>query len=175
MRILTHPVLDIHSINSDLETLNQWASQWAVSFSPAKSEHMIISKKLNGPNYGLIVLDGTVVNKVSSHSHLGMILTDTLSWEPHVNSRIKKAAPIMNLLLRISRITPRPVKECIYRTCIRPILEYGSMIYDNCPAYVLNKLEKSQRMAALACSGAYRDTSHLSLIGELGANTDQEA
>ena len=42
------------------------------------------------------------------------------------------------------------------------------MIYDNCPVFISHSIEQVQRRAALACTGAYRDTSHVSLLKELG-------
>jgi hypothetical protein len=80
---------------------------------------------------------------------------------------LASVAPTLNTLVRCSRIIPRIVKENIYKTFIRPVLEYGCTIYDNCPLYVSNYLEISQRSAALACTGAYKDTSHTALMQEL--------
>ena len=168
MKIVSDPIVDIQTINSDLDALNYWAQQWAVSFSPTKSENMVITKKVNRPIYGPVLLDDIVVTKVTSHSHLGMTFTENLSWEVHIRNRIKKTAPTMNVLVRTSRILPRPVKEVIYRTFIRPVLEYGCMVYDNCQAFISHTLEQCQRTAALACTGAYRDTSHSKLLSELG-------
>jgi hypothetical protein len=45
MRIVNEPEQDTHLLNADLEVLNQWANQWAVIFSPAKSEQLIISSR----------------------------------------------------------------------------------------------------------------------------------
>ena len=42
------------------------------------------------------------------------------------------------------------------------------MIYDNCPAFISDSTEQVQRRAALTCTGAYHDTSHVSLLKELG-------
>jgi len=42
------------------------------------------------------------------------------------------------------------------------------MIYDNCPTFVAHSIEQVQRRAALACTGAYRDTIHAILLKELG-------
>ena len=168
MRVITDPAQDIRTVNNDLENLNKWAQQWAISFSPSKSEHMIISKRTNHIHYDQIVLDSTVVERVARHSHLGLVITETMSWEPHIRSRIEKAAPTLNLLVRNTVLLPRHVKETIYKTFIRPVLEYGCVIYDNCPSFVSHLLEHSQRTAGLACTGAYRDTSHSSLLNELG-------
>ena len=39
------------------------------------------------------------------------------------------------------------------------------LVYGNCPAVLLHLIERTQR---LACTGAYRDTSHVTLLNELG-------
>jgi hypothetical protein len=51
---------------------------------------------------------------------------------------------------------------------IRPVLEYGNILYDNCTLHQSEKLESIQRKAALICSGAYRHTEHKTLLSELG-------
>ena len=56
MKILSDPIVDFQTINSDLDTLNYWAKQWAVSFSPTKSENMVITKKVNHPIYDPVLM-----------------------------------------------------------------------------------------------------------------------
>ena len=85
-------------------------------------------------------MDGIKINRVSERSHLGLVFTETFKWEVHINSRIKKAGPTLNMLIRLSNNMPRIVKENIYRTFIRPIIEYGCIIYDNCPAFISHSL-----------------------------------
>jgi hypothetical protein len=167
MRVVTDPLEDTRIMNNDLELLNAWSKQWAVTFSPAKSHQLIVTRKMAKLNYAKLQLDGTDIKRVQSHRHLGMIFTENFSWEDHIRDRVSKASPTLNTLVRCSRIIPRIVKENIYKTFIRPILEYGCTIYDNCPIYVSNYLERTQRSAALACTGAYKDTSHAELLHEL--------
>lgn len=50
---------------------------------------------------------------------------------------------------------------------IRPILEYGSIIFDNCSMSDKLKLEKCQRQAAIICTGAMRRTETETLLKEL--------
>ena len=50
---------------------------------------------------------------------------------------------------------------------IRPVLEYGSIIFDNCTAQDSIKLENCQRHAALICTGAMRRTETDLLLREL--------
>ena len=168
MRVITDPLRDTMIMNDDLELLNQWAKQWAITFSPAKSEQLIISKKLDRVNYRPLKMGNAKIKRVAQHSHLGVIFNENCTWDAHIRSRINKAAPALNMLIRNSRQTPRQVKENIYRSFIRPVLEYGCTVYDNCPAVLSHLIERTQRQAAIACTGAYRDTSHVTLLNELG-------
>ena len=59
MKIMADPMVNLHTINSDLHALHYWAQQWAVSFIPTKSENMYIAKKVNRPIYGPVLLDDT--------------------------------------------------------------------------------------------------------------------
>ena len=94
------PIRPDRTINSDLDTLNYLAQQWAVSFSPTKSENMVITKKVNRSIYGPVLLDDIVVTKETSHNHLGMTFTENMSWDVHTRNRIKKTTPTMNVLVR---------------------------------------------------------------------------
>ena len=49
--------------------------------------------------------------------------------------------------------------EKLFTCRIRPIIEYGNFIYDNCPKYLSNRLEQLQMEAARICTGAMRQTS----------------
>ena len=59
-------------------------------------------------------------------------------------------------------------KGTIYKSFIRPKLEYASILFDSCSKILSDKLESVQRQAALTCSGAYRRTKHVSLLDEMG-------
>ena len=50
---------------------------------------------------------------------------------------------------------------------IRPVLEYGDILFDNLPKSLSNQIEKIQRRAAIACTRSYKHTSYKSLLHEL--------
>ena len=50
---------------------------------------------------------------------------------------------------------------------IRPIIEYGSLLYNNCSLHDSNRIEGVQRKAALLCTGAIRRTESKKLMTEL--------
>ena len=91
-----------------------------------------------------------------------------MTWDMHIDKITTKASQRVTNLNRIKFNLPRPALEKIYLTMIRPVLEYGNIIYTNLPDRLNDKLEAVQRRAALACTGAYRHTSNDKLLHELG-------
>ena len=76
-------------MNNDLELLNAWSKQWAVTFSPVKSHQLIVTRKMAKLNYAKLQLDGTDIKRVQSHRHLGMIFTENFSWEDHIRDSLQ--------------------------------------------------------------------------------------
>jgi hypothetical protein len=91
-----------------------------------------------------------------------------MSWQNHIDKITKKASKRVAILSRIRHTLPRSALERVYISMIRPVLEDGNTIYDNCTLSQSEQLESVQRKAAIICSGAYRHTEHRTLISELG-------
>ena len=47
--IVEDPLAAAGSLNTDLDRISQWAATWLVSFNPAKTESLFISRKVNRP------------------------------------------------------------------------------------------------------------------------------
>jgi hypothetical protein len=129
---------------------------------------MIISRKVQTVAYEPIQFGETELIKVPEHCHLGCVNTQNMSWDSHIRNNIKKAAPRVNLLKRCASKVPRSCKINIYKTFIRPLLEYGCVLFDNCSENLSQLLEKTQRNVAIICTRAYSATSHINLLKELG-------
>jgi hypothetical protein len=86
------PSTTADAINEDLEALNQWSNRWLVKFSPPKTEELIVSNKRNKPRHPVLYLDGTPVKRVNSHKHLGVTITNNLSWNEHIKEIEDKAS-----------------------------------------------------------------------------------
>ena len=169
---LLEPVADprtsIAKLNSDLNKLSTWAKQWLVNFNPTKTKFMLFSKKLNITAYNQLYLDGEILSRVKFHCQLGIIFNENMTWDNHVREKCNIAMKRVTLLKRVALNVPRSTKLSIYLSFIRPILEYGSVLFDNCTAAMANMIENVQRQAALTITGAYTNTTHIQLLKELG-------
>ena len=72
---------------------------------------------------------------------------------------------------RLKFVLDRKSLETIYISFIRPILEYGNEIWDNCQQYEKDDLEKIQIEAARIATGTTKLVSIASLYSEIGWNS----
>ena len=174
LKPITDPDQSIQDINSDLQLLKDWSEQWLVNFNPTKTKYMIFTKKLQKVNYKALYLGEQKIDKVSNHKQLGITFADDLSWDNHINQICTKASTKIDAIKRLpSNISPL-TKLNIYTTFIRPLLEYGSVLYDSCTDILSDKLEHVQRQALLAITRAYKHTPQSNLLSELGLESLQE-
>ena len=129
---------------------------------------MLITNKKKRPTLQPIYLNNTIITEVASHCNLGLHISNKLNWDDHVNSVIAKASKKLSIISRYRTRLPRPVLESLYLTMVRPIIEYGNVIYDSMSLSLGQSLEKLQRRAAIICTGAYRHTETQTLLQEVG-------
>ena len=165
---IADPATSMTKVNSDLDKLARWASQWLVNFNPTKTKYLIFSKRTSIPIYPDLYLDGKKLSKVNAHCHLGLTLSDNMCWDKHIREKCTKALKRVTLLKRIGLKVPATTKRDIYISFIRPLLEYASVIYDNCSTHMSDMLENVQRQAAITITGAYNNTNHGRLLKETG-------
>ena len=88
---------------------------------------------------------------------------------PSVKEKITKANKGIGKIKKLSNTLPRDALPTIYKSFVRPYLDYGDIIYDQPQnESFCNKLENIQYNAALAITRAIRGTSKTKLYKELG-------
>lgn len=90
-------------------------------------------------------LDGTQLKRVSQYKYLGVILTKNLSWTNHIEYISGKALKKLGYLRRTLAQSPRDTKLLLYKTLIRPILEYASVVwypYKQCDLKILDSVQR---------------------------------
>ena len=138
-----------------------------MAFNVTKTKYMVVSQR-NRTVYPAPSLSHTPLEKVSSYTQLGLTFDETLSWENHINQLVLKANKKIDMIWRMSNHLTRLCVENIYNYYIRPVLDYGSIIYDNCNKQLKDKLEDIQRRTGIACTRAFCRMPTKSLLHELG-------
>ena len=164
--IFSDPVESAARIIRDLMRIYAWGVLWNVLFNPVKTNYMIVTNRFIA--YPTLYFNKIPVDYTNSHSHLGLVLTPSMSWGEHINKCVIKSSHRVNLLSRVKYKLPRFSLSSTYKTLVRPIIEYLNVIYDNCTMNESMELEKVQRRAALVFTWAYRHTKTELLLAELG-------
>ena len=77
--------------------------------------------------------------EVVSHKHLGIHFTSDCTWHQHIEYIKQKAGLRINIMRKLKFKLDRKALETFYLVFIRPILEYGDVIWDNCTQYENNE------------------------------------
>ena len=98
-----------------------------------------------------------------------MFLDSKLDFKKHMQNVLNNVSKTIGLLRKLQKILPRPLLITIYKSFIRPHLDYGDIIYDQVYNVCIHpKLESIQYNVALAITGAIRGTSREKLYHKLG-------
>ncbi len=73
-----------------------------------------------------------------------LLFTPNLSWTKHIAAIATKANRRLGVIKKYKYTLSRKTLQIGYITFIRPILEYGDVIYDACSIEDTTKLEKVQ-------------------------------
>ena len=98
-----------------------------------------------------------------------LVLDNKLTFKKHIKDKLNKAYFGVGKIKRLRDILPRDSLVTIYKSFIRPHLDYGDVIYDqpNNDSFS-DKIEQLQYKACLAITGAIQGTSRECLYNELG-------
>ncbi len=160
-------------IRRDLERISKWSKQWKIKLNPDKTERLIISRKKN-KTIPQLDMDGIEVKTVSNHKHLGLIIQGNGKWTNQIKETVSKAKQRIDILRGLMYKLDRITLEKLYTTYIRPLLEYGNVVWTNCNEAEKRLLEKTQLDAAKIITGAVKGTSHYKIYKECHWKTLQE-
>ena len=148
-----------------------------MSFNPdpsTQAQEVIFSRKTKKEYHLPLAFNNNNVSETNSQKHLGVVLDNRLSFEDHLNMAINKVNKTIGLLRKLQNVLPRSALFTIYKSSIRPPLDYVDIMYGQ--AYNTSfhqKLELLQYNACPAITGAIRGTSREKLYEELGLESLQ--
>ena len=159
-------------LGRDLGRVTRRAHQWKMSFNldpskPAVEVHFC--RKINPVDTPPVYFNNLAVASCETHKNLVLLLDKRLTIDRHVEKMILRTNKGVGLITRFRRYLPRNSLLTIYKTLVRPHLDYGDVVYDYPGnASFMQKLESVQYNASLAITGCFRGTSRDKLYSELG-------
>ena len=169
-------------LSDDLTRLHEWSVKWKMIFNPdpTKPAQKVVFTNRNSTSYDTVSYSGAEVKSVDDHKHLGFVLDSKLNYTKHIDGKIAKANQGIGVIRRLYHYLLRKALLQIFKSFIRPHLDYCDVIYHK-PTYddfysaysserarsdpvntnyqFTNKIESIQYNAALAITGCIRSTS----------------
>ena len=143
-----------------------------MNFNPDPSkqaQELLFSRKTSSKPYPSLNFNDNPVHQVQLLKHLGLFLDPKLSFDEHIRCILIKTRKITGLIKMLQPIIPRTALLTIYKSFLRPHLDYGDVIYDRLfNESFQSKLESARYNVALAIKRAIKGSSREKLYQELG-------
>ena len=143
------------ALQEDANSTSLWANSWNTRFNASKSNSLLICRRpsvKHSSHLQPLLLSGSLVPCVTSVIHLGLTITASLTWSAHIDQLLKQVSWKLSLMKRLAfrgNLT-LPVFSLMYKSLVRPCLEYASTVWDNCTTADAHSLERVQVSLARA-------------------------
>ena len=141
---------DLSNLHLDLDNISSWLTSHLLHLNSSKSKYMFFSHKSssNFDCFPPLSISHTPIDLVSSYRYLGVLLSSSLSWAPHIAATCSKARKVLGLMFRhFCRNSSASTLIKLYKTLVHPILEYCSVIWDPSSLSLSHSLEAVQHFA----------------------------
>nr|CAD2185899.1 unnamed protein product [Meloidogyne enterolobii] len=125
-----------------LRNVEEWSKKWKLDISVNKTFVLHLGK--NNPKDQYKIFNNTI-NEVQSIRDLGICIDNKLRFKEHINIIIRNAYLRMKTIFRIIKSRKTATWILIYKSYIRPMLEYAPETWNTLYKTEINSLEKCQK------------------------------
>ena len=133
-----------NQIQHDLDELDKWANKWQMAFNSTKCKSLHLGNNNIKHQYSMC---NTTLAQTTAERDLGVNIDDSLKFHKHTSAVVNKANQIMAVIRKSFEHLDRTTIPLLYKTLVRPHLEYGNAIWG--PHFTLDQkaVERVQRRA----------------------------
>ena len=154
---------DAKLLQSDIDKLYEWTKTWQLKFNAKKCKVMHQGYNNTKAQYEM---EGLVLESVNKEKDLGVTIDNELKFHEHVSLAVSKANQILGIVKRTFTTLDKDILPLVYKSQVRPHLEYGNIIWH--PRYIsdIKKVENVQRRATKLIPG-FQNKSYENRLKEL--------
>ena len=141
---------DMDSLQQDINNLQTWSEDWLIRFNASKCKCIHLGKRNPKHSYSM---GSTYIEETRHEKDLGVTFDDELSFSEHIALKVKKANQALGMIRRTFTCMDRDIFIPLFKTLVRPHLEYASVIWS--PKFKKDNLaiENVQRRATKMVTG----------------------
>ena len=157
-----------------LNNIREWSNKTNFRISAEKSYVMKFTSNFHNQENPRMNILNSQIPVVTEGKFLGMILDKSLKWGPHIKdlkTRIDRATKLIQMVSNTKWGADTNTCLLLYKACIRPILDYGAILYRGASKTNLSILERGQNRAIRLALGAFRTSPTESLLVEANVSS----
>ena len=121
-----------------------WGIKGLVDFNAGKTQLVSFDRSNNNGSID-VKMDGSVLEEKSSFKMLGLTLSSKLHWGSYIISIAKTASKKIGALIRSVKFLSPEVALYLYKSTIRPCMEYCCHVWAGTPRCYFELLDKLQK------------------------------
>ena len=131
-------------LESDLRDTVDWGGKWLVDFNAGKTQLVSFDWSKNTGAID-VKMDGSALEDKTSFKMLGLTFSSKLDWGSYIVSIAKSASKKTGALIRSMKFLCPEVALYLYKSTIRPCMEYCCHAWAGAPSCDLELLDKLQK------------------------------
>ena len=121
-----------------------WGKKWLVDFNAGKTQLVSFNRSNNTGSIDA-KMGGSVLEEKSSFKMLALTFSCKLDWSPYIISIAKTASEKIGALILSMKFLSPEIALYLYKSIIRPCMEYCCHVWDGAPSCYLELLDKLQK------------------------------
>jgi len=135
----------INSLQSDLNSLNDWIKKWLLKLNIIKCK--VVTYSMNDIINSNYYLDNVELEKLSSIKDLGVTFDSKLKFNLHIIDKVNKAYSMLGIIRRNFKYLNQDAFIMLYKSMVRSHLEYANSVWSPFKVGDILTLEKVQKRA----------------------------
>ena len=134
----------VSELESDVRDTVNWGKKWFVDFNAGKTPLVAFDRSNNKGSID-VKMGESILEEKSSFEMLWLTFSSKLDWGSYIISIAKTASKKIGVLIRSMKFLSPEVALYLYKSTIRPCMEYCCYVWAGAPSCYLDLLDKLQK------------------------------
>jgi len=141
-------------LQKDIDRVVDWSTTWQMKFNTSKCKVVHIGRNNTSQTYAM---NNNCIESSPGERDLGVTVTEDLSFDTHIANAIKTANKLLGMISRTYDDKSKKNIIQLYKSLVRPHLEYATQIWRPYKQTQINSIEKVQQRATRMITGLGQD------------------
>ena len=132
------------ALQADLDELVKWSESWQLPFNEGKCKVLHLGRGQHAFQYSM---KGVQVSRAEAEKDLGVHVDSELKFRKQASAAVAKGSQLLAVIRRSFVLIDTQTLPLLYKTLVRPLLEYGNLVWGPFNRADQKLVERVQRRA----------------------------